>query len=146
MDHTLTIHGGQLTEHFNLWEFAHQSGNEIYIDNAFMFAFVPALEDFRRWYNRAINITSCYRPPAYNAIVGGSKNSMHLKSRAVDFPYPREYFSFSDSRKKQFLENVKIKWVEVCHARGYGAQVNFYDNRFHLGMAASDNFLDLRGK
>ncbi len=147
MDYTAKIHDFKLTEHFSLWEFAHQSGKEIYIDPEFIYIFVPALEAFRIWYNRPINITSCYRPAAYNAAVGGSKNSAHLRACAVDFPFPAEYFKMKTARKEQFLQNVKKKWVAICHERGRFAQVNFYNNRFHLGISqANDSFLDYRGK
>lgn len=147
MDYKATIHDFKLTDHFYLWEFAHQSGAEIYIDHEFIFVFVPILEAFRVWYNRPINITSCYRPAAYNAAVGGSKNSAHLRACAVDFPYPAEFSKWSNARKNQFLTNVKNKWVALCHDRGRFAQVNFYDNRFHLGVSLTrDNFLDYRAK
>ncbi len=147
MDRVLTIHGGQLSEHFNLWEFAHQSGGEIEINEDFIYIFAPLCERFRRWYNRPINITSGYRPPAYNAIVGGSSNSSHLHTCAIDFLFPEEYFAFSAARKQQFLQNVKNKWVELCRVAGVYAQCNFYDNRFHLGISRyRDSFLDLRTK
>ena len=141
------LHDQKLTEHFALWEFAHQSGKELYIDHEFLYNFVPALEDFRKWYKRPINITSCYRPPEYNKAVGGSPDSAHLHARAVDFPYPSEYYTMTKKRKEQFLQNVKAKWVELCHQRSRYAQVNFYGNRFHLGMSIKrDNFIDYRGK
>jgi len=146
-EYTFKINDYKLTEHFYLCEFAHISGKELYIDYEFIYNFVPALEEFRVWYNRPINITSCYRPPTYNAIVGGSKDSAHLHARAVDFPFPKEYYAMSYDRKQLFLENVKMKWREICHNRGRYAQVNYYDNRFHLGMSLKhDNFLDLRTK
>lgn len=147
MDRVLTIHNGQLTEHFNLWEFAHQSGAEIEINPDFIFVFVPLLEAFRKWYARPINITSCYRPATYNAIVGGSSNSSHLHTWAVDFPLPKEFYDYSAARKNMFYQNVKRKWVELCHASGVFAQCNFYDNRLHLGISRkSDSFLDYRTK
>lgn len=148
MDRVLTIHNGQLTEHFNLWEFAHKSGAEIEINHDFIYIFVPLCEAFRVWYARQVNITSGYRPKAYNdTLPGASKNSSHLHTWAIDFPLPNEFYSFSSARKNEFLQNVKRKWVELCHAAGVFAQCNFYDNRLHLGISRhNDSFLDLRTK
>jgi len=148
MDRKILIHNGQLTEHFNLWEFAHKSGAEIEINYDFIYIFVPAVETFRVWYNREINPTSGYRPPAYNATIpGASKNSSHLHTWAIDFLLPVEFFTFSKSRQNEFLLNVRRKWTEICHALGVYAQCNFYDNRLHLGISRkNDSFLDLRTK
>lgn len=138
----LNILNGQLTRHFNIKEFVHV-GTYIYIDEDFLF-FVNMLEQFRVWYNRVINITSCYRPSDYNASVGGSKNSSHLKSLAVDFPLPAEFKNFSRDRKNEFLQNVNSKWIDICHSNGYGCQCNFYDTYLHLGIGDKDSFIDKR--
>ena len=141
------IYDNKLTDHFALWEFAHKSGREIYIDSVFIYKFVPALEAFRVWYKRPINIKSGFRPKYYNdTIPGASEDCAHLRSWAVDFPLPADYFKMSKNRKEQFLQNVKTKWVDICHALGMFAQVNFYPDRLHLGMSEKkDNFLDFRG-
>ena len=141
------LHDNKITPHFYIWEFAHQAGKELYIDNEFIYNFVPALERFRVWYNRPINITSCYRPAAYNAAVGGSPDSAHLRAWAIDTPLPKDYYQMTAARKNEFLQNVKKRWVYEMHNIGRYAQVNFYDNRLHLGMSLKkDNFLDYRGK
>ena len=139
------IEGGQLTEHFKLSEFYCNDSAQMYVDEFFFYTFLPTLEQFRVWYNRPININSGYRSAACNKRAGGSSNSAHLKARAVDFNYPAEYFTFSAERKEQFLQNVKKKWTILCHKQGVYAQVNFYNNRFHLGMSEkADSFLDYR--
>lgn len=142
------IYDNKLTDHFALWEFAHKSGREIYIDSVFIYKFAPALEAFRVWYKRPINITSAFRPKYYNDTVpGASKNSAHLTCWAVDFPLPADFAKMKSSRKEEFLQNVKKKWVELCHALGMYAQVNFYPDRLHLGMSKKkDSFLDYRTK
>lgn len=142
----IEIHGsGRITDHFKLSEFVH-NGSEIYIDDRF-FVFVELLERFRLWYNRPINITSGYRPAAYNAAVGGSSNSSHLFTGAVDFPLPPEYYGFTRVRKEQFLNNVKTKWSALCQTAGVYPQVNFYDTYLHLGISMQRaSYIDKRTK
>lgn len=140
------IEGGNLTAHFKLSEFYCNTDNEMYIDAAFIYDFLPTLEKFRVWYNRPITPTSAYRSDRLNKSCGGSVGSCHRKSRAIDFLYPADYYKMDQKRRKQFLENVKKKWADLCHKAGYYAQVNYYDNRFHLGMSTNaDSFLDYRG-
>ena len=137
----------RLTEHFKLSEFAHRDGNDLYvwIDEAFL-PFVNALEDFRVWYNRPININSGYRPEKYNIAVGGSRNSSHLRMCAVDFNLPEEFYTFTDKRKNEFLLNVRRKWSQLCTKYGYHAQCNFYDTYLHLGLSFTgrSSYLDYR--
>lgn len=137
----------RLTEHFKLSEFAHHENGDlqVWIDEAFI-PFVSALEEFRCWYNRPININSGFRPAAYNRSVGGSPNSSHLRMCAVDFNLPPEYFGFTSARREQFLRNVRSKWIALCGKYGYKAQCNWYDTYIHLGFSFSTtgSFLDKR--
>ena len=136
---------GRLTEHFTIRELCHR-GNQIYIDERF-FVFVRILERFRTWYNRPMNITSGYRPPAYNKRVGGSSNSSHLFTGAVDFPLPAEYKTMDLERRQEFLNNVKKRWCVLCAQEGVFPQVNFYDTYLHLGISLKkSSFLDKRTK
>lgn len=138
---------GYITPHFRLSEFVHHNDDgscEIYF-NVFFFDFVKMLEKFRVWYNRPINITSGYRPPDYNESVGGSPNSSHLESLAIDFPLPFGFDGFSYDRKCKFLENVKEKWIDICRNHGFFCQCNFYDTYLHLGISFThDSFIDGR--
>lgn len=43
------------------------------------------LDELRESFGRAIRITSCYRAPSYNRIVGGEPRSQHLAWSAIDF-------------------------------------------------------------
>lgn len=136
----------QLTPHFSLAEFVHCDSNghaEIQFDDNFII-FVLMLEEFRVWYNRPINITSGYRPPNYNKSVGGSSNSSHLRSLAIDFPLPEEFFGFSDDRKREFLSNVKDEWSSICAEYNACYQCNWYDTYLHLGIGNHDSFRDER--
>lgn len=139
------IHG-QLTEHFNLIEFVdfYTGDPELYIDERFI-KFVLLLERFRSWYRRPVNINSCYRSVECNDHYGGSKNSSHLVSLAVDFNLPSEYHSYSSDRKEEFLCNVRTYWEKICDEADVFHQVNFYDTYIHLGIGLnSDSFLDKR--
>ena len=71
----------KLSEHFTVREFACSDGSdEIRIDPKL----VDYLEKIRAHFGKPVRITSGYRSPAYNAKVGGVKNSYHMKGMAAD--------------------------------------------------------------
>lgn len=80
--YSLKKHGStKLSEHFTVREFACSDGSdEIRIDPKL----VDYLEKIRAHFGKPVRITSGYRSPAYNAKVGGVKNSYHLKGMAAD--------------------------------------------------------------
>lgn len=43
------------------------------------------LEPIRKFYNRAVLVTSGYRSPKLNDAIGGSTNSQHMRGEAADF-------------------------------------------------------------
>lgn len=142
----VNIINGQLTENFNLHEFVDNfSGEaELYIDERFI-KFVNLLQRFRNWYRRPVNINSCYRSVECNDHYGGSKNSSHLVSLAVDFNLPDAFHSYSEIRKEGYLANVRTYWEKICDEADVFHQVNFYDTYVHLGIGIkSDSFLDER--
>lgn len=108
--------------------------------------FIQMLEEFRVWYNRPMNITSGYRTPAFNKKIGGASNSEHPKGRAADFRLPIDYYSFTNARKIQFLNNVKEKWYAICKAHGKCGSVIWYDSWIHLSWWPTWYFEDKRGK
>jgi len=84
----------KLTEHFKLSEFtrssiadAHGIKNEIedskIIDNLKNLC-VQVLEPLRQQVNEPIIISSGYRCPELNKLVGGAKNSQHMTGEAAD--------------------------------------------------------------
>lgn len=142
----IEIINGQLTENFNISEFVDNFSGyaELYIDERFI-KFVEMLQKFRSWYKRPININSCYRSMSCNAHYGGSENSSHLISLAVDFNLPSEFAKYTDCRKESFLWNVKAKWDDICDRNDVFSQVNFYDTYLHLGIGIKgDSFIDER--
>lgn len=71
----------RLFPNFKVKEFRSKDGsNTVLIDDKL----VAALQDIRNHFGSAVHITSGYRSPSYNAVVGGSKNSYHTKGMAVD--------------------------------------------------------------
>ena len=80
--YSLKKHGStKLSEHFTVREFACSDGSdEIRIDPKL----VDYLEKIRAHFGKPVRITSGYRSPAYNAKVGGVKNSYHVKGMAAD--------------------------------------------------------------
>jgi len=83
----------KLTEHFTREEMEHSATairygvdnkcpNEL-LDN--MTAVAMTLEKIRAHYGKPIHVTSCYRSPACNRLVGGSPTSAHRFAFAADF-------------------------------------------------------------
>jgi uncharacterized protein YcbK (DUF882 family) len=81
---SLKLSSMQLTPNFNLKEFT-RNGNELpfeLLPN--MREVAKNLEVLREYLGKPININSGYRNPAYNAKIGGAKNSFHMKGMAAD--------------------------------------------------------------
>lgn len=145
----VNVYDGKLTDNFNIDEFCqHEDVNipVMRISPDFL-KFVSAVQEFRTWYNRPMNISSAYRNQALNKACGGSYNSSHLIGLAIDFYLPREYMSFDINRKQEFLDNCKKKWIEICKKYKYPCQCNYYDMYIHIGFGrpdAKDSFIDKR--
>lgn len=99
--------------------------------------FVKILDEFRKWYNRPISPNSWYRSKSHNENLlrqglPASRNSVHLEGTAIDFSYPAEFKGFTKARQEEFRQNVKNKWIELCHKYGYAGGIGFYDWGFHI--------------
>lgn len=137
---------GQITPHFNIWEFRCRANNEILI-NTDVIAHIQRLEKFRIWYNRSMIINSGYRTPEHNKAIGGAKESFHMQGIATDISLPLgEFAGFSKARKEEFLQNIKRKWTEICNADGLGGGVGFYDVFIHLDSRKTASHWDERSK
>ena len=68
-------------KYFNKIEFV--MGNENVFDKMDM-DLLSRIDSLRELVGEPLRITSSFRDEDYNASVGGSKSSMHLKGRAVD--------------------------------------------------------------
>jgi uncharacterized protein YcbK (DUF882 family) len=143
---TKILFDGQITPHFNIWEFRCRANNEILI-NAEVIAHIQRLEKFRLWYNRSMIINSGYRTPEHNAKIDGAKASYHMQGIASDVSLPLgEFATFSKARQNEFLNNIKKKWLEICNTDGLGGGVGFYDVFFHLDSRKKYSHWDLRSK
>jgi zinc D-Ala-D-Ala carboxypeptidase len=80
---------GQITEHFNLSEFA--CNGKHCCDGAAPISFdlVASLEDLRNLVNGPIKVNSGFRCRKHNAAVGGAKFSTHMLGLAADLRTPQ---------------------------------------------------------
>ena len=67
-------------EHFSEDELRCKGTGEIKMDEPFM----KKLVALRKKLNQTMSITSGYRHPAHNSVIGGARNSPHLYGKAVD--------------------------------------------------------------
>lgn len=85
-----------ITRHFTSSEFSHSStAIRLGLKNEIPFNLLPnalkvcrALETIRESYNLPIIISSGYRSPELNKLIGGSSSSSHMTGEAVDFTIP----------------------------------------------------------
>lgn len=71
---------------------------------------IDALQNLRNIWRRPMVITSAYRDPKYNELVGGAKASLHLTGRAFDVSMP-----YSDAAVVSFIYHAV-----VAGFRGFG--------------------------
>jgi peptidoglycan hydrolase-like protein with peptidoglycan-binding domain len=71
----------QVAKNFNETEFACKDGSGDVLINSTL---LLKLQDLRNRLGRPVNITSGYRGPAYNRLVGGVGDSQHIYGKAVD--------------------------------------------------------------
>jgi len=75
----------QLTQNFNLSEFASKDGSDFTLEAKLNLAVLAEnLQIIRDHFGRAISINSGYRSKAYNESIGGAENSFHIKGMAAD--------------------------------------------------------------
>lgn len=71
----------KLANNFIVKEFAsHDGADKVLIDTDL----VAMLQKIRDHFGRAVSISSAYRTAGYNASIGGSKSSYHVKGQAAD--------------------------------------------------------------
>lgn len=88
---------GNLTAHFSSQEFRCRDGSEHAIDCKLL-----AMLEAIRCHFGPTTITSGYRSRDYNAAVGGTSNSYHLRGMAADIQVsnssPREVYQWADGQ------------------------------------------------
>lgn len=81
------------------------------------------MEEVRRLLgNKPIIITSCYRSPAVNKLVGGSASSAHMTGHAVDFTCPK------------FGTPAQVAAHLARHLRGYDQIIEEFGQWVHIGF------------
>ena len=77
---------GDLSPHFSRWEFDCHDGQIAHPDPELIVRLerLRAVVSARRGVDSPLRVLSGYRDPAYNAKVGGAKDSQHLYNRAAD--------------------------------------------------------------
>lgn len=105
----------QLSKHFSLDELTVTStglqntpiGDEL--EN--LYRLVEVLEQIRFELGHPVIISSGYRAPAVNGIIGGSKSSAHLKGLAADFTCPK--FGTPKEICIALIDSAKIRWDQL---------------------------------
>jgi len=75
----------KVSEHFSWNEFKCKNGQEVpdnLVHNAV--ALATALERIREEVKQPLTLSSVYRAPEYNTLIGGAKRSQHLECKAAD--------------------------------------------------------------
>lgn len=124
----------QLTEHFSTEEFGHSTlATRNGIDNKLPLKYIysaqtlceQVLEPLRKHIGRPIIISSGYRCPALNMLVGGVKNSQHMVGEAADFTcdnmkklqnwfdYIKHNLDFDQLIKERATKNSQQWWIHV---------------------------------
>lgn len=127
-----------LTPHFRIFELmckdSYSNINTFPRVNKNIINFLFALEEFRVWYNKPMNINSCFRSEEVNDRVGGSVKSNHLTATAIDWDVSTIIYGMSPERLKQFRENVIRKWLELGEKYGYFVEVEINSTWIHLSF------------
>ena len=104
--------------------------------------FLDMIQVFRDWYSHPMHVNSCYRTPSFNKECGGSPNSEHLRSCALDWGKS----GLTDAQREKYT----AKWKEICEKYNNGrGQINYYTNGIHFGLGmhyTQFTVLDYRGK
>lgn len=84
------------------------------------------LQPIRNAIKKPMIISSGYRSPKLNKIVGGKPNSQHLKGQAVDF-------TIKGLKPKQIVEFIKNMGIE------FDQLINEYDSWVHISYNKGNN-------
>ena len=100
---------------------------------------IEALQYIRELSNSPIRVTSTYRTPEFNPLIGGSSRSQHLAGKAIDF----QWYSDNDAELKrlkgEFLKEGSLLRENLFQmgVRGFG----FYETFVHLDVRDSQDWV-----
>lgn len=120
---------GNLTKHLTIDDYGVHQTEAVYIsENALKHA--KRVEKFIVWLNKKEppKINAWYRSKAYNAKVGGVKNSLHLTGEATDLGIAK----FSTYTEERIAKYAK-KWKKICEDDGVVGEFGTYSWGIHLG-------------
>lgn len=109
----------RFSEHFVLSEFLRSATAEAYqIPNIPLKCHIErlrnltvrCLEPTRQRFNLPLRVTSGYRCPLLNKLVGGAPNSQHMEGFAADIQVPRSHWPFSITSEQQ-MARVLFAWM-----------------------------------
>ena len=119
----------QLTPHFKLEEFTHSSTalahgidntpTSQHLKNIQMLA--ERMEEVRNLFNKVIEITSGYRNPEVNELVGGVKGSDHAVGYAADF----HVFGFTDLEAAKVIRDSAIDFFQLIYEKNRCVHLSF---------------------
>jgi hypothetical protein len=122
---------GKIVNNFTLEEMACRDGTLHLTPDAVRHA--QMVQELREWYNKPMTVNSWYRSLEYNRTLGDSTdNSQHVKGTATDIGYPKEFHSWSTTRKREFIANLKTKWFEICKKYGVEGAFGIYPGFYHI--------------
>ncbi|MBQ0165350.1 MAG: hypothetical protein KBS75_09180 [Bacteroidales bacterium] len=127
----------KLAPHFKLYELANTKGKTTipqFVFNEKVWNFLECVEEFRVWYNKSINPTSCYRQVQFNKNCGGDSLSLHLIGLAMDWKCVAA--DRTDSRRKE-IEN---QWKVITMKHGIIGGCNWYTGGFHFSAYENERF------
>ena len=111
----------RLSEHFTLGEMlASPTAQAHDIPNIPLKCHITALENLcqhcleptRQHFGWPIQVNSGYRCPLLNAMIGGAKNSQHMKGEAADITVPRKHWPFCYTSKEQ-IARLLFEWMKA---------------------------------
>lgn len=89
--------------------------------------FIYKLQKLRTVVGVAFVISSGYRSPEYNAIIGGGSSSMHLLGQAVDIDH------------QAWNGATKFKFISAASALGFS--IGIYKKHFHIDNRMTERVL-----
>lgn len=118
-----------MSAHFTLSEMQFSAtASRLGLDNTCPLALLPNvervaeyLEQVRTHFGKPVRVLSCYRAPAVNTAVGGSKTSAHVEALAVDFVVPGVPLV---EIAKWCVENIK-DFDQIIHEFGAWVHMGF---------------------